>query len=239
MPALLIAICETPGASHFETTDRRSLDLLGFSWYTVVMQLEIGKAKFEVSIRDEDMGGEFPGECCWMLDAKSVRLILERFPKLESSFSIPDAIGNAIEECDELDELPERLEDLPDDWNLLFRDADAGIVLVQAMIEIGGEWSVSWEGEGEMWFFHDWDHAVNDAHDNGNGGIDVQIDGDREERAYVAGARGAIRNGADIGDICNALAAIVEPFRERFGYEPSRMWGSIFEGFKLAEAVTV
>lgn len=202
------------------------------------MQLEIGKAKFEVSIMDEDMGGEFPGECCWMLDVKSLRLILERFPKLENSFGIPDAIGNAIEECDELDELPETLADLPDDWQVSFRDADSGILLVHAMGEIGGEWSLSWEGEGEMWFFHDWDHAVNDAYNDGAGGIAVEIDGDREQRAYVAGARGAIRNGADIGEICNALAAIVEPFRERFGYEPSRMWGSIFEGFTLAEVVS-
>tara|TARA_R110002126_G_C10490983_1_gene504898 strand:+ start:139936 stop:140553 length:618 start_codon:yes stop_codon:yes gene_type:complete len=205
------------------------------------MQLEIGKAKFEVSIRDEDMGGEFPGECCWMLDAKSMCLILERFPELDNSFSIPDGIQEAIENWTEENEETEcyTLADLPDDWQISFRDADSGIVLVCAMIEIGGEWSLSWEGEGEMWFFHDWDHAVNDAHDNGNGGIDVAIDGDREERAYVAGARGAIRNGADIGDICNALAAVVKPFHERFGYEPSRMWGGIFEGFKLAEAVTV
>jgi len=202
------------------------------------MNLRIGKATVNVSIDDQDMGGEFPGECCWNLDVASLRRILAVFPKLETAAMIPDSIGDAIEHYDEGDDIPETLDDLPEDYILSFRDADSGIFLVAAMGAIGGEWAVSWEGEGEMWFFHDWDHATHDAYEDGKT-IRIEIDGDREIRAYIAGARGAIRNGADIGDVCNELAGIVEPFRERFGYEPSNMWSGIFEGFTLAEPANV
>ena len=130
------------------------------------MNLRIGKATVNVSISDEDMGGEFPGECCWNMGVASLRRILAVFPDLENSMSIPDSIGNAIEEYDDCDEeIPETLADLPDDYILSFRDADSGIVLAHAMGAIGGEWAISWEGEGEMWFFHDWDHATHDAYD--------------------------------------------------------------------------
>lgn len=199
------------------------------------MKLQIGQATFSVELYQEDMGGEFPGECEWQLDAKSLRLILERFPKLETSAMIPDAIGDAIEYAETEDGEPaETLADLPDDCVISFRDADSGIFLVRAMAEIGGEWELSWQGENETWFFHDWDHATHDAYERA-GEIRIEIDGERELRAQIAGGREALKHGIGLDTVCEALASILEPFRERFGYAPDRLFSGVFEGFEVAK----
>jgi hypothetical protein len=206
------------------------------------MQKQLGNATFDVHVGYEDFGSEQQGECCWNLNVGSLRRIFARFPKLATFGMIPDAIGDAIEyggedseTLKEGKELAETLDDFTDEKIILIRDTDAGIVLIRAMAEIGGEWKLEWYGENKTWFFHDWDHAIHDTDVTSNGPEISGIDWDSERRAQVNGAREALRNGVSIDDVCEAVGSILEEFESRFKAPIGSIWSDIFRGFEISK----
>lgn len=194
------------------------------------MKKQLGNATFNVTLHQEDLGGENAGECCWVLSVGALLRIFAKFPKLETFGSIPDAIGDATEygQAREGIETPEKLSDLDEEESVSIRDADSGIVLVAAMAEIGGEWDVQWQGENETWFFHDWDHATHDT-DIGRDGPEISgIDYDSERRAQVNGAREALKAGISIDTVCEAIASILDEFQSRFKAPIGSIWSDVF-----------
>ena len=189
------------------------------------MKKQLGNATFDVHLSTQDYGSENAGECCWILDVSDLRRIFARFPKLETFGTIPEAIGDATENAD-----AETFADMADNESVSIRDADSGIVLVAAMAEIGGEWSIGWEGENATWFFHDWDHATNDTEIGKDYPEIVGIDWDTERRAQVNGAREALKAGISIDDVCAAVVSILEEFERRFSSPIGSIWSDIFQG---------
>ncbi len=197
-----------------------------------MLTLTLGAATILAHVWEQDMGGEFPGTCEWSLKAGQLRIILARFPKMESDGGIAEGIGNAVEEIS--DEEIEGIETMDDAQDISFRDADTGIKLLRAMAEIGGTWDVTWNGEGRTWFFHDWDHAEHDC-TMANGLPEITITDHGEERAQVNGARAALANRAPIYHVVESVVSILDEFETRFKYRPS-LFGRIFDGFTIANA---
>lgn len=192
-----------------------------------MLTLKLGNATINARIGTQDYGGEFPGECEWSLDARQLRAIFARFPNLEYSGMISEAIGDAIERIG--DGETEDLESMQDEETISIRDADSGILLLRAMAEIGGEWSIDWQGENATWFFHDWDHAEHDCRIQGSAPEIDKISDAAEERAQVNGARAALMHGIPIDDVVEAVVSILDEFERRFGYRPQLM-ARIFKG---------
>ena len=192
------------------------------------MKKQLGNATFDVSLSTQDYGGEVVGECCWTVSVPDLRKIFARFPNMEHEGSIPESIGNVIH-----DNNAETFAELLDEESISFRDADAGILFVAAMAEMGGKWSIHWEGENATWFFHDWDHATHDTEVGINGPKIVRIDADRERRAQVNGAREALKAGISVDDVCEAVASILDEYKTRFGTRLESIWSDIFQGKKL------
>ena len=201
------------------------------------MRKQLGSTTFTVYLHTEDYGSENAGECCWTLSVADLRRIFAVFPKLETFAMIPDAIGDATENGEAIEgkDHAETLADLIPEQDVSIRDADAGIVLIRAMAEIGGEWSITWTGENTTWFFHDWDHATHDTDVTANGPEISGIDGESERRAQVNGARDALRNGVSIDDVCTAIVSILEEYERRFKYSLGSIWSDVFQGFEVAK----
>jgi hypothetical protein len=192
------------------------------------MEKTHGNAMFNVTLHTEDYGEEISGDCCWNVSVGDLRKIFARFPKLESWRSFPDSIGQACEDAD----VPV-FENLADDDIVSFRDADAGIIMISAMADIGGVWNISWQGDNQMWFFHDWDHVLHDVemhHDMPKIGT---IYAENEQRALVNGAREALKAGISIDLVCEAIAPIGKQFEGRFAQKLENIWSDIFHGMMI------
>mgnify|MGYP000323059752 CR=1 FL=1 len=200
----------------------------------------IGDSTFNISTHYEDVGDENPGYCNWVFKAEYLKAVLAKFDSLHNDFSIMEAIGNFIENNNEFE--ASGLADLPDDCEISIQDADAGIKIVAALGTIPGEYNISWHGENNYWFFHDWQHVLNDTEiniypDYTKNLIEIRVDGHNEERAHIEGAKDAIRNGCDISDVIEAINSVMREFESRFKYSISKIWGQIFNKFKIQEVV--
>lgn len=186
-----------------------------------------------INVRDcwDDLGGELQGECAWTFSVGDLRRVFKKFPGLENTAMVPDAIGDAIENAEPNGKDAENFGDLDSDDAIRIQDADSGILIVAAMIDIGGEWSIDWEGENVFWLFHDWCHITYDTSCNIDD-VSIYVDADREARAFREGAKLALASDVSLSSVCEALASSVEPFNERFGHREDLFAGA-FEGFKV------
>lgn len=198
-----------------------------------MISLPLGKATIHASVYEQDMGGGFPGTCEWSIEAGQLRKLIASFPALADDSDINEGIGNAVERIG--DGETESLETMQDDESVSFNSADAGIKLLACMGQIGGEWPVTWNGEGETWFFHDIEHARNDVLIEGDDVPTIYIDAQSEERAQVNGARAALAHGVPIDEVVESVVSILDEFESRFSYRPALL-ARIFHGFKVANA---
>jgi hypothetical protein len=115
-------------------------------------------------------------------------------------------------------------------------DADTAIRLLAIMRTKSGEFQVTYDSEGsEYWAWHDIGHAEHDCDigerwtraksdkADGRRGVMIYVDGEREERALVRGARESVRRGVPIAEIVRELASVAAAYSERFEYESSAL----------------
>lgn len=200
----------------------------------------IADSKFNISIHYEDVGDEYPGYTNWVFKVEHLKAVLAKFDSLHNDFSITEAIDNFIENNDEFE--ASGLADLPDDCEISITDTDSGIKIVAALGTIPGEYNISWHGENNYWFFHDWQHVLNDTEiniypDYTKNLIEIRVDGPNEERAHIEGAKDALKNGCDISDVIEAINSVMGEFESRFKYSIKQIWSQIFNKFKLQEVV--
>ena len=89
-----------------------------------------------------------------------------------------------------------------------------------AMVQLGGEWDLNYQGgDSEYWFYHDMHHVEHDFHCDENGVINATVTEDAERIATIEGARKARRSGVSVGDIARQLVKVEQAWEQRFRNE--------------------
>lgn len=168
------------------------------------------------AITDCQEYSEMLGDGAWHFAYRVVKRLQKKLRCL-SGQSILGDLQYAIEACEE--EHDDDKSELADAM-VEITDADCAIGLVAAMIQLGGEWDLSYTGgDSEYWFWHDLHHAEHDFHCCENGVLTANVTESAEHTATVDAAKKARENGVAVGDIARQLVKIEQAWAQRFGGE--------------------
>ncbi len=178
------------------------------------MELTIDKAKFSVYTDSDDYAEEL-GDSVWVFSYREVRRVCKKLRSFAKSRASRD-IEAHLDECEEENE-PDELGEA----SFCVSIPDEAIVIIAAMIHLGGEWSLNYQGgSSEYWFHHDMWHAQYDVSvDDRDGMVTMQIDEGAEMAAVLGGAENAKEHDVSIADIARELVNIEKAWPDRFGGE--------------------
>jgi hypothetical protein len=170
------------------------------------------RATFNAIVDCEEYA-ESLGEGNWYFAYRVVKRLFKKLRCLEKQSMLGD-LQYIIEACEEENE--DNKSELADAV-LEISDADCAISLIAAMIQLGGEWDLSFTGgDSEYWFWHDLHHAEHDWHCCENGVVTAQVNEAAETVATAEGALKARDNGVSVGDIARQLVKIEQAWGQRF-----------------------
>lgn len=178
------------------------------------MELIIDEAKFSIHTDSDDYAEEL-GDGVWTFSYREVKRVAKKLRSFLKCRASGD-IEMHLDECRDETE-PEELGNV----SLSISSPDEAIAIVAAMIHLGGEWSLSYQGsESEYWFWHDMHHAEHDAYVDGRDGhTTLEVHEGCEMAAMLGGAESAKANGVPIADIARQLVKAEQAWTDRFGSE--------------------
>lgn len=182
--------------------------------YLGTMELTINEAKFNIYTDSDEYADEL-GDGVWTFSYREVKRIakkLRSFLKCRASGDIEMHLDECEAETD--------AEELGDAC-FSISSPDEAIAIVAAMIHLGGEWSLNYQGsESEYWFWHDMHHAEHDTYvDERDGHTTLEVSEGCEMHAMIGGAERAKANGVPIADIARQLVKAEQAWSNRFGSE--------------------
>ncbi len=180
------------------------------------MQVTIESATFHISTNqsnDWDSDEEFIGEGMFSFSYRQAKRVLKKLPNLGNLIGDLEMHLAQIEE-----DYEDNGEELDDATLSIQGSTDEPVALMCAMIHLGGEWEVYYEGTLEYWFWHDLHHAEHDFHCN-DGVMTADVDENVERETSLESASTAKEKGVSLGDIARELANIEKAWPARFSTE--------------------
>ena len=178
--------------------------------------MQIEDATFTISV-DCDEYSENLGEAMWYIPYREVKRILKRLTGFAAS-NVTSDLEQYVLNCEEENE--DDKSQLADALVEVAHDPDCAIALICAMIHLGGEWNLNYQGgDSEYWFYHDLHHAQNDFSILEDGTVSAYISEEAEQVATAESALVAREAGVSVGDIARQLVKVEQEWGNRFSGE--------------------